>query len=339
VVRHGRTQRLAVEPVRHSDRQARSGRGATVPGPDRLIANGGDLAARRWQRRHPRRATGCCSAQPALTASSARSGGEHGMRAVVRAGAQVGELPPDQERLLRPGSQGVIKPAGPGPHGDAALALPHSRQGEHPRGQPAPQGGVRGLLVQLGVRVGRRAGGSGAGSNGQAHRHGSGRSGGARLSTGDPLARRGRCRTSCSDGYARSADQRVTRPNRRSAYSITVPRRPPDRDYGRVGAVILGEALDHNEPRNAVFVRTRPVVTPAGLAEVTCPRPARIGGRAYRPPSRRITVSSAGHGGPSRRARRSSRAARCPFGSWSSGSQRDAATIARTRIRHSRSRS
>jgi hypothetical protein len=60
---------------------------------------------------------------------------------------------------------------------------------------------------------------------------------------------------------------------------------------------------------------------------------------AYGPPSRRITTSSAGHGGPSRRALSSSRAARCPFGNWSPGSQRHAATIARTRIRHSRSSS
>ena len=52
-----------------------------------------------------------------------------------------------------------------------------------------------------------------------------------------------------------------------------------------------------------------------------------------------ITASSVGHGGPLRRALRSSRAARCPFGSWSSRSQRHAATIARARIRHSRSSS
>jgi hypothetical protein len=55
--------------------------------------------------------------------------------------------------------------------------------------------------------------------------------------------------------------------------------------------------------------------------------------------SRRITTSSAGHGGPSRRALRSSRAARCPFGNWSPRSQRHAATIARTRTRHSRTSS
>ncbi len=51
----------------------------------------------------------------------------------------------------------------------------------------------------------------------------------------------------------------------------------------------------------------------------------------------RITTSSAGHGGPSRRARRSLCAARCPFGNSSPASQRHAATIARTRVRQSRS--
>ena len=97
-------------------------------------------------------------------------GREHRVQAVVRAGVQVGELPPDQERMRGPGRQGVIKPEGPGArHGDAALALPHSRQGEHPLGQPAAQRGVRGLLVHLGVRVGRRGGGPGAGPNGQGH--------------------------------------------------------------------------------------------------------------------------------------------------------------------------
>jgi hypothetical protein len=45
----------------------------------------------------------------------------------------------------------------------------------------------------------------------------------------------------------------------------------------------------------------------------------------------RITTSSGGHGGPSRRALRSSRPVRSPSGSWSPGSQRHAATIARTR--------
>jgi len=150
---------------------------------------------------NPRRATGCCSAQPALTASSARSGGKHGVRAVVRAGAQGGELTPDQERLLRPGGQGVIKPAGPGPQGDAALALPHSRPGEHPRGQPAPwspwaagPAGCAGWSAWrwIGGRF-ERAGHTDTVGAGPAV-HG--------LSTGDPLARR-RCRTSCSDGYVR----------------------------------------------------------------------------------------------------------------------------------------
>jgi hypothetical protein len=71
--------------------------------------------------------------------------------------------------------------------------------------------------------------------------------------------------------------------------------------------------------------------------------PGIVGGQddasAYGPSGRRITTSSAGHGGPSRRALRSSRAARCPFGNWSPGSQRHAATMARTRIRHSLSSS
>src|SRR5215469_13227970 len=48
-----------------------------------------------------------------------------------------------------------------------------------------------------------------------------------------------------------------------------------------------------------------------------------------------MTTSSAGQGGPARRPLRSARAARCPFGSWSAGSQRHAATMASTRTRHS----
>ena len=49
----------------------------------------------------------------------------------------------------------------------------------------------------------------------------------------------------------------------------------------------------------------------------------------------RITTSSAGHGGPERSAPRRSRSARCPFGSWSPGSQRCFATTARTSPRQS----
>ena len=52
-----------------------------------------------------------------------------------------------------------------------------------------------------------------------------------------------------------------------------------------------------------------------------------------------ITVVRAGHGGPSRKASRRSCAARCPFGSRSSRSQRQAATIASTRPRQSLSTS
>jgi hypothetical protein len=44
-------------------------------------------------------------------------------------------------------------------------------------------------------------------------------------------------------------------------------------------------------------------------------RPLGAATYAYGPSGRRITTSSAGHGGPSRRALRSSRAARCPSGS------------------------
>ena len=50
---------------------------------------------------------------------------------------------------------------------------------------------------------------------------------------------------------------------------------------------------------------------------------------------RPVRASSVGYGGPARRAARSSRAARRPLGSRSPGSSRQAATIARTRIRHS----
>ena len=55
----------------------------------------------------------------------------------------------------------------------------------------------------------------------------------------------------------------------------------------------------------------------------------------YGIPARGQTASSVGHGGPLRTTLRSSRAARCPFGNWSSTSQRHAATMARTRPRHS----
>jgi hypothetical protein len=60
---------------------------------------------------------------------------------------------------------------------------------------------------------------------------------------------------------------------------------------------------------------------------------------AYGPANRRINTSSAGHGGPLRRVLTSSRATRGPFGNWSPASQRHAATIARTRTRHSSSSS
>jgi hypothetical protein len=58
------------------------------------------------------------------------------------------------------------------------------------------------------------------------------------------------------------------------------------RDYEWVGAVILGEAFDHNEARNAVLVRTDPVVMSSRLAEVTCPGAARPGGGASGSPDR-----------------------------------------------------
>jgi hypothetical protein len=82
----------------------------------------------------------------------------------------------------------------------------------------------------------------------------------------------------------------------------------------------------------------RPPSTPSQRLKATlsgCPvMPA-----TYGPPNRRSMRSSSGHGGPLRRMLTSSRAARCPFGNWSSESQRHAATIARTRFRQSRSSS
>ena len=60
---------------------------------------------------------------------------------------------------------------------------------------------------------------------------------------------------------------------------------------------------------------------------------------AYGPANRRINTSSAGHGGPLRRVVTRSRAASCPSGNSSPASQRHAATIARTRPRHSPSSS
>jgi len=50
-----------------------------------------------------------------------------------------------------------------------------------------------------------------------------------------------------------------------------------------------------------------------------------------------VKASSVGHGGPSRSTLRSSRPARLPFGSSSDVSHRQAATIASTSCRHSRS--
>ena len=63
--------------------------------------------------------------------------------------------------------------------------------------------------------------------------------------------------------------------------------------------------------------------------------PKRACGRSRPRTYSRITTSSAGHGGPERSAPRRSRSARCPFGSWSPGSQRCFATTARTSPRQS----
>lgn len=54
-----------------------------------------------------------------------------------------------------------------------------------------------------------------------------------------------------------------------------------------------------------------------------------------RPSRRPTTVSSVGHGAPARSTRRSSSPNSLPRGNWSSTSQRQAATIARTRCLHS----
>ncbi len=59
-------------------------------------------------------------------------------------------------------------------------------------------------------------------------------------------------------------------------------------------------------------------------------------GDFYRQSSRLVTVSSVGQGGPSRSERRNSSPNRLPFGNWSAGSQRHAATIARTSTSQSR---
>jgi nitroreductase len=56
-----------------------------------------------------------------------------------------------------------------------------------------------------------------------------------------------------------------------------------------------------------------------------------------RPQLRPEMAPSAGYGGPARKAARSSKAACLPLGNWSSGSSRQAATIARTRTRYSES--
>ena len=56
-----------------------------------------------------------------------------------------------------------------------------------------------------------------------------------------------------------------------------------------------------------------------------------------RPQLRPEMAPSAGYGGPARKAARSSTAACLPLGNWSSGSSRQAATIARTRTRQSSS--
>lgn len=62
-----------------------------------------------------------------------------------------------------------------------------------------------------------------------------------------------------------------------------------------------------------------------------------VGGTYSGPPSRLVTVSSVGHGGPSRSTRRHSSPKRLPCGNWSPSSQRHAATIAITSCRHSSS--
>jgi hypothetical protein len=70
---------------------------------------------------------------------------------------EVRELPADQERLARPGRLLRRQDERPGArHGDAARLLADAGQREDAARQLLYPAQVGGLLVQLGVRVGRR---------------------------------------------------------------------------------------------------------------------------------------------------------------------------------------
>ena len=105
---------------------------------------------------------------------------------------------------------------------------------------------------------------------------------------------------------------------------------------GRRAALLA--ARSHQEGKLRIDRERRPrPATPASTrtADMGEPRRRRACGRLRPRTYSRITTSSAGHGGPERSAPRRLRSARCPFGSWSPGSQRCFATTARTSPRQS----
>src|SRR5829696_1042741 len=88
-------------------------------------------------------------------------GWECSVEAAVGHGMNVGEFPPDHERLTRASRKFLPQPQGASPrYGDGARALLHARKGEDPPGKLLHHLGLW-VLLQLGVRVGGRGSGTG----------------------------------------------------------------------------------------------------------------------------------------------------------------------------------
>ena len=117
-----------------------------------------------------------------------------------------------------------------------------------------------------------------------------------------------------------------------------------DGDFSFVRWVAYARTTDDFDMQNLFQTATARELSTAELEGYAAPFPdeAHLVPAVWSPRTRRrtqsrITTSSAGNGGPSRRALRSLCAARRPFGNSSPGSHRHAATIARTMVRQSRS--
>jgi hypothetical protein len=155
----------------------------------------------------------------------------------------------------------------------------------------------------------------------------------------------GRTKTSCTSATPRCVPRhaRWAMPDRR----VVVPGdevglrgvKPAQREH-RVGLREVGiRQLADRDHARSVSDLALPAQGHSEHSRMRVASPCRGRFPNYGTRARCITTSSAGHGGPARRAPRSSCPARFPFGSWSSRSQRHAATIARTSRRHARSSS